>query len=158
MLTPYHIGPGLFFAKYFNFFAIMIGSIILDLEPFYNLFIKKSHPFHGPFHSFLGGILGAIATVLLILPFRKKIKKWSDQYLRQSFNISFLFFSALLGTWLHILFDSFINTDMLPFWPLKGNPFLGLASINITYSVAGIMAILGVVILIISSPSRGKNS
>ncbi len=156
MLTPYHLGPGLFFSKYFNFFAIMTGSVILDLEPFYNLFIKKSYPLHGPFHSFLGGVIGAIAVVFLIFPFRKRIKKWSDKYLKQSFNLSFLFLSALLGTWAHILFDSFINTDMQPFWPLKMNPFLNLISIRTTYILALSMAVLGSLVLVISSPSRGK--
>ncbi|MFW6283516.1 MAG: metal-dependent hydrolase [Minisyncoccales bacterium] len=158
MLTPYHLGPGLFFAKYFNFFAIMIGSVILDLEPFYNLFIKKSYPLHGFFHSFLGGVVGAIFTVLLILPFRKRLKKWSNKHLKQSFKLSFLFISAILGCWLHVLFDSFINTDVAPFWPLKSNPFLGLISFKLTYSIGIIMGIFGVLVLVISSLLRRETN
>lgn len=149
MLTPYHIGPGLFFVSYFNFFTVIIGSVILDLEPFYHLFIKPSYPLHGPFHSFLGGIIGAIVTVLLILPFRRKLKKWSDKYLKQSFNSSSLFIGALTGCWLHILFDSFINIDMQPFWPLEGNPFLNIISIDLTYNVAIVMTIVGTMLIIL---------
>lgn len=158
MITPYHIGPGLFFAKYFNFFAIIIGSVILDLEPFYNLFIRKIYPSHSFFHSFIGGIFGAIIVVFLILPFRARIKKWSDIYMKQSFQVKFLFLSALLGCWLHVLFDSFINTSMKPFWPLSGNPFLGLISIELTYNLALIMAAGGIFNLILSSPLKGKNN
>jgi len=158
MLTPFHLGPGLILTKYFNFFGVMIGSIILDLEPFYNLFIKKSYPLHGTFHSFLGGILGAFFTVLLILPFKSKLKKWSSKYLEQNFTIKALFSSALLGVWAHILFDSFINIDMAPFWPLKGNPYLGLISLKATYSIALLMGVVGALVLVISSPSRGKEN
>jgi membrane-bound metal-dependent hydrolase YbcI (DUF457 family) len=73
---------------------------------------------HGFSHSFLGAILFAIAIGCLgYFIFKKGIA------------LKFAVFSALVGTFFHVVFDSFVYSDIRPFYPLEWNPFLGFLSL-----------------------------
>ncbi|MFW9990322.1 MAG: hypothetical protein ACFFC3_16900, partial [Candidatus Odinarchaeota archaeon] len=59
--TPYHLGPGLFigllFLSFIDFPTFLIASVIVDIEPFFVLYFNLDYPYHGFFHSFLGGTI-----------------------------------------------------------------------------------------------------
>lgn len=130
-LTLFHLGPGLFLGvlafKFFNIWAIALGSIIADIEPLILLIILKCYhcPHHGFFHSFLGSILGSLILALFLWKFKEKLDKaFLKLKIKQSFSFRVLFFSSLTGWLIHILFDSLTHFDVFPFWPIKINPFL----------------------------------
>ncbi|SNQ62073.1 metal-dependent hydrolase [Candidatus Methanoperedens nitratireducens] len=112
--TPYHLGPGsligLSLFRIFDFPALLIASVIIDIEPFSVLLFNLNYPLHGFFHSFPGGsiVAGFIAATVYFL--KNEIKKSMV---------------PLFGVYSHILLDSPLYTDIKPFYPLMINPFYG---------------------------------
>lgn len=151
-LTPFHLGPGLFFGmlsfRFLDLTAFLLGSIILDIEPFYAFVSGKLNQPHHQFTSFLGGILGAIVVLIIVVIFKKQIIKWLDKVrlAQNSSNLS-IFFGGLFGCWIHVIFDSFMHYDVSPFWPLKLNPFLNLISIPQNYFLCSALGIIGLGLL-----------
>ena len=132
-LTPFHLGPGLFLGsltlRFFNLWAILLGSIVMDIEPLVLLIIKKCYqcPHHWFFHSILGAIFGSLILAAILWRFREKLDKISLKYkIRQSFSFLVLFSSSLVAWLIHIFFDSLTHFDVFPLWPSHFNPiFIG---------------------------------
>lgn len=153
-LTPFHLGPGLFFGmlsfRFLDLTAFLLGSIVLDVEPFFALITGNLGQPHHYFTSFLGGILGAIVVLIIVVIFKKQIIKWLDKVrlAQNSSNLS-IFFGGLFGCWIHVIFDSLMHYDVSPFWPSHFNPFLNLISIPQNYFLCSILGIAGLILLII---------
>jgi len=143
-LTPFHLGPGLFFgmlsSRFLDLSAFLLGSVILDIEPLIAFLSGNFENPHHHFTSFLGGILGAVIVWLIIKIFRKKKTGLS--------NLS-IFLGGLVGCWIHVIFDALMHYDVLPFWPLKINPFLNLISISQNYLICLILGTVGLILLAI---------
>ncbi|MFX1378009.1 MAG: hypothetical protein ACFFA4_02860 [Promethearchaeota archaeon] len=132
-LTPYHLGPGLFFGLVFLSFldlpTFLIASVIVDIEPILVLYYHLELPLHGFFHSLIGGtIIGVVLTGIMIL--LRKIFNPVMSFLKLEQDRSFIkiLLASLTGIYIHILFDSVIYTDIKPLYPLNFNPFLGFTS------------------------------
>lgn len=153
-LTPFHFGPGLFFGmltfRFLDLTAFLLGSIILDIEPFYAFVSGKLDQPHHQFTSFLGGILGAIVVLIIVNIFKGQIGKLLGRanLSQQSSNLS-IFFGGLAGCWIHIIFDSFMHYDVFPFWPSHFNPFLNLISIPQNYFLCSVLGIIGLGLLLL---------
>jgi uncharacterized membrane protein YeaQ/YmgE (transglycosylase-associated protein family) len=151
-LTPFHLGPGLFFGmltfRFFDLTAFLLGSVILDTEPFFALLSGKLNQPHHYFTSFLGGVLGAVLVLIILSIFKGKIKKWLDRiHLAQASSNLSIFGGALAGCWIHVIFDSFMHYDVSPFWPASFNPFLNLISISQNYFLCLALGIIGLGLL-----------
>lgn len=156
-LTPFHLGPGLLFGaftlRFFNLWALLLGSIVIDIEP--TIFLSRNIlqdcsgcPDHGFFHSILGAILGSLILATILWRFRAKIDKISLKYkIRQSFSFPVLFFSSLTAWLIHIFFDSLTHFDVFPFWPLKYQ--LTLIGPEIYWPLNLILLISGIIGLIL---------
>lgn len=147
-LTPFHLGPGLFFGmlsfRFLDLSAFLLGSIILDIEPFFAFVSGKLDQPHHHFTSFLGGILGAVLALIILSIFKGQIKKWLDKiHLAQDSSNLSIFFGALAGCWTHVIFDSFMHYDVSPFWPSNFNPFLNLISISQNYFLCLVLGTIG---------------
>jgi len=130
-LTPFHLGPGLLLGaltlKFLNFWAILFGSVIMDIEPLILIMLKKCYycSHHGFFHSILGAISGSLILSLILWVFREKLNEISLKFkISQNFSFKNLFFSSSLAWLVHIFFDSLTNFDVYPLWPSKYNPIL----------------------------------
>jgi len=131
-LTPFHLGPGLFLGaltvRFFNFWAILLGSIVMDFEPAVSLLSGKCYqcPHHGLFHSILGAVLGSLILSLFLWKFKKNLNQISLKWIgvQQSFSFPVLFFSSLLSWIIHIFFDSLTHSDVFPLLPSRYNPIL----------------------------------
>ena len=145
-LTPFHLGPGLFFGmlsfRFIDLTAFLLGSVVLDIEPFFALITGNIRQPHHFFTCFLGGILGAIIVLTILNVFK------SLRFPRHSSNLR-IFFSGLIGCWIHIIFDSFMHYDVSPFWPFDFNPFLNLISISQNYFLCIILGVIGLGLLMI---------
>jgi len=131
MFTPSHLGLGIFLGaltlNFFNFWAVLLGSFVADLEPIFLVISRHCYkcPHHGFLHSILGAILGSLILALVLWLIRDKLNKLSLKIkIRQSFSFGNLFFSSLFGWVLHVFFDSFTHNDVFLFWPLQENPLL----------------------------------
>lgn len=156
-LTPFHLGPGLFFGiltfRFFDLLAFLIGSVFLDIEPalviLYNFnYPYLSYPHHGILHSFLAGLITAFLIALILNNYKERIRNYLAKFnLNQRSSFLSIFLGGLLGHWIHIIFDSFMHYDVMPFWPLKANPFLNLISLPQNYFLCSILGIIGLGLL-----------
>jgi hypothetical protein len=144
-LTPFHLGPALFFGLLFFRFihlpAFLIASVIPDLEPFLVLFLGLNYPLHGFFHSFLGGSVLAFSLSLVMIAADKKFQKITSYFkLGQKYSRKGILLASFSGIYLHILLDSPLYTDIRPLFPLTVNPFYG-SSMFIGFEVYGFCVI-----------------
>ncbi|MFH1750595.1 MAG: metal-dependent hydrolase [Candidatus Micrarchaeota archaeon] len=144
-LTPFHWGIaflGLIFRKSAYIPALLISSVLIDLEPFYYLFIAKGSPIlHGFFHTYLGATLVAMVVAFLLV----KIRKQTDGLManlkvpQSDVPNRRIYLSTLFAAYSHIFLDSFLYKDMQPYWPLTiANPFLGIVNGDVVYLAAGL--------------------
>ena len=146
--TPFHLGPGFMICLALGSGAcgaVLAGSVVPDIEPGLVMLLDLDARLHGPLHSLTSGlILGPVAgvlgsqlcTYLCGLP---------DRYR----------YSAILGIigWiLHVILDSFLYTDIQPFWPFSTwNPLLnalGDYTFLMLYSATGLTTIIGLLIIL----------
>jgi len=147
--TPFHLGPsswiGLVLFKVFDFSALLISSVIVDVEPFCVFFFNIDYPLHGFFHSFLGGSILAVLTAIILYSLRDKIKKVMIVFkLSQDSSFKKILWTSFFGVYFHILLDSFLYRDVKPFYPLESNPFLGLFSSQQIYFFCGLSFLVGI--------------
>ena len=160
-LTPFHLGPGLFFGmisfRFLDLTAFLLGSVVLDIEPFFALITGNIKEPHHYFTSFLAGILGAIIVLIIVVIFKKHINKLlSKIHLPQTSTTLSIFLGALAGCWIHVIFDSFMHYDVSPFWPSHFNPFLHLISNSENYFLCSIFGIIGLGLLFFKIKKYGK--
>ncbi len=149
--TPYHLGPGsligLSMFKIFDFPALLIASVIIDIEPFSVLLFNLNYPLHGFLHSFLGGsmVAGFIAAAVYFL--KNDIKKLMVLFkLAQDSSFKKILWTSLFGVYFHILLDSPLYTDIKPLYPLTINPFYGLFSPEHIYLFSGLSFFIAILI------------
>jgi membrane-bound metal-dependent hydrolase YbcI (DUF457 family) len=130
--TPFHLGPGLLigliFFPYLFLPSILLGSVIVDLEPlaFLLLDLPVLHLF---FHTFLGATIVALIMSVVVFFLRGVFEKLMVFFLLPQIGSPLnVAMAALIGAYSHIILDAFLYPEMQPFWPLLGNPFLGLVS------------------------------
>ena len=132
-LTPLHLGPGLllgaFTLRFFNLWALLLGRVVMDVEPLVLLIINPCYscPHHWFFHSILGAIFGSLILAAILYKFREKLNQISLKFrISQPFSFKILFFSSLVAWLIHIFFDSLTHFDVFPLWPSHFNPiFIG---------------------------------
>lgn len=136
--TPFHWGPsswvGLLLFRFINFGAFLVASVIIDVEPFCVLVFNLHYPLHGFLHSFLGGTIAAVLFSMVAYrsqPLTNRVLK--PFRLAQDSTYGVILFSCLLGVYFHIFLDSFLYTDIRPFFPLSVNPFYGWVSLPLMY-------------------------
>ncbi|MCX8153317.1 MAG: hypothetical protein N3E52_02670 [Candidatus Bathyarchaeota archaeon] len=136
--TPFHLGPALFFgfllSAVFDLPTFLIASVLPDIEPFaVSFFGIHGYPFHGFFHSYIG------ATILsLVLAFDTCFLKGFFGKVMMAFRIQQhsslkkIIFTIINGLF-HVFLDSFLYSEMMPFYPLQGNVFSAYGSSAVIY-------------------------
>jgi len=153
-LTPLHPGPALLlgglFPRFFNLWALLLGSVVMDVEPVFGIIIRGVS-YHGPLHTIiLGAILGSLIIAVILRRFRQKLNQISLKFkIEQSFSFPVLFFSSLVAWLIHIFFDNLTHFDVFPFWPSHFKPFyIGpeiywpLNLIFLTFGIIGLILII----------------
>jgi hypothetical protein len=146
--TPYHFGPALFIGvllfPFVDLTTIMIASVILDIEPLAVILFHLSMPLHAFFHTYLGATLVACVLSVLIYPFRKYLNGIVSFFgLKQESSWRHIISASFIGTYSHVLLDSFLYPEMNPFFPLLGNPFLGLLGFGFVYNLCVVLGLVG---------------
>ncbi len=146
--TPYHFGPafllGILLFPFIDLTTIMIASVIIDLEPLTVIFLNLPIPLHGFFHSYLGASITALVLSVFVYPFRKYLNKIVSLFgLHQSSSFRHIIAASLIGTYSHVLLDSFLYIEMNPFFPILGNPFTGIFLDGAVYTFCVIAGLVG---------------
>ena len=135
--------------SYVDFASIMISSVIVDVEPLCVVTFRLHAPLHGFFHTYLGGTILAVLTAVGVCFLRGWLNKILAKFnVQQKSSFVRILYTSFLGVYFHILLDSFLYGEMLPFYPLTGNPFLGVATSAAVYGLCIISFFLGLALLI----------
>ncbi len=145
-LSPFHFGPALFFGlllfSFIHLPAFLIANVVVDFEPFLVLLLRLDYPVHGFFHSFLGGSIIAVILSLVMLKIDEKVQKIMRFFrLEQKHHQKSIWLASFFGIYLHILLDSFLYSDIRPFFPLNINPFYNNNSMLAGFEVYGLCVI-----------------
>ena len=146
--TPYHFGPalliGVLLFPFIDFTTIVVASVILDLEPLAVIFLNLPGPLHAFFHTYLGATIVAIALSVCIYPFRKYLNEFVSLFgLKQESSFRHILPAGFIGTYSHVLLDSFLYVEINPFFPLLGNPFVGFLAFGFVYNLCLALGIIG---------------
>jgi len=150
--TPFHIGPALFLGiplrKHIHAPTFILANVILDVEPLLVLVSGVSYPLHGYLHTFIIGVgVGVVFALAMVTLERigRPIYKTLMLEGEATFKKRHFLVAGVLGTTLHILFDSPLYFDIRPFYPLAANPLYGSVSSSEIYYVTVVMGILGMI-------------
>ena len=155
-LTPFHwsiLFIGFLFFNTFSIPALLLSSIVMDIEPFYYLFISPnpSGELHGFFHTYIGATILAIVIAFVLIRWRKQVDRLLTMLRidQKKFSNKEIYISSFIGAYSHILFDSFMHVDVKPLWPITTNPFLGMISVGDIYFITtmGLVFTISVYIL-----------
>ncbi len=152
--TPYHLGPalllGVVFFPFVDIIALLVGSIILDIEPLIILMTGTGLPLHGISHTYLVATIVALLTTGIIWVLRGPLYEILSIFrINQEPSVKRIGLSSIFGTYSHVLMDSFLYPEMNPFFPILGNPFLGLVSAAIIYQFCLYCGIVGLFVYLI---------
>ncbi len=151
--TPYHLGFGVFTYSLIMFLdpvALLLGTILIDIEPFFILVLGLNLPLHGILHSFLGVII-LIFPVSFISQFMHRF--FLGNFFKRSYSWKISFFSSFIGLFSHLVFDSFLYPEIMFFYPFstKEAIFYGIMSYQTASSILSYFFLVGVIILALRS-------
>ncbi len=134
-LTPFHLGPAMLFGlllfSYIDFPTFIIANVILDIEPLLNLYFNIGNNMHGFFHSFIGASIIALIISPIMFYLRKPMKKLLESFgLKQKTSFKKILLASLFGVYLHVFLDSFLYSDIKPFFPSAYNPIYDMLPYN----------------------------
>ena len=151
--TPFHFGPTLMLGlllRRISLPAILIGSVIADGEGFSVLFLGLDYPLHGYAHTFLGASIIAILLIIVLYLLRSPMEKVMD-FVRLPQQVTWpgLAIGSFIGTFSHVILDSFLYTDIKPFYPSNYNPFYAFISSPFVYKTCTLLFVGGIIIYVI---------
>ncbi len=153
--TPFHLGPllviGLLLRNRLHAPTLLIGSIILDVEPLLVLVYGLPYPLHGYAHTLIASLAIGLATGYILYKLERFLRiLWLPLKLetRNQLSLKTYLVAGALGTVSHILLDTPLYSDIKPFYPFGVNPLynpgltiliyqscLLLGSIGLTYYI-----------------------
>lgn len=122
--TPYHFGPGgLLHAlapRRVSFLAFCAANVLIDIEPGWYM-LTDDPPLHRFFHTVVGAVPVALATVLLYLALRRLAQhvRLPDTFGWQGLSTAPVIVGAVLGSGTHIALDSIMHADIRPLSPFS---------------------------------------
>lgn len=150
-LTPFHLGLTILVFSLFlslDIFALVFGSVIMDIEGIGYYFLSVYPEPHGAMHSLLGAMFVGVFAAVLALGTRAVLSKNFD-FVKKKKDSAIILVSGLLGAYMHILLDSIHHSDQNLVWPFAWwNPFLGLTSEFNVYLFSVIALLLGAFVFI----------
>lgn len=134
--TPFHLGPGALFkaigGRHFSFMVFGGSQVLMDIEPLVGL-IQNKPILHGYTHTLAGALLIGVLAALVGKPVSAYVLRLlAIPHCPLTWGASFA--GAMLGTYSHIVLDSFMHSDINPWWPVaQGNGLLMLVPIGLLH-------------------------
>lgn len=160
-ITPLHMGPGLLIKSVFRgaFSLTVFGwsQILMDLQPLVVLITGEGR-LHGITHTWLGAaVIGAVAaaTGKPLASLGLRVIRL-ERYLPIRWPTAVA--TAFVGTFSHVLLDSFIYDDMTPLQPFSNaSPLLDMASMDAVLAFCVIAGGVGAAAWFLVSGRRGAS-
>jgi len=123
--TLLHLGPGLaiglFFKKKVNLVAILLSSILIDIELAHSLLIT-GEMIHGALHTLIGATALGLIIAIPVYIFRDHLGGINDLVgLDRDYSLKAIVTGSLLGAWIHVLLDGLFYERGLPIWINMGS-------------------------------------
>ncbi len=134
-----------------SFLAFATANVLVDIEPAYFM-LTGQHPLHRFFHTYLGALLAAAATVALFAAFLRAAKAFRlpDPFQWQSLRLGPVALGAVLGTASHVLLDSVMHADLRPLAPFsQANPLYRALPLDDLHRLCLLAAAAAIVVLVI---------
>ncbi len=146
--TPLHLGPalliGVVLRRRLDVFAILVGSVVLDIEPFLVLCLGLSAPLHGLCHTYLAALLLSPPLSAVLYHLRDLFKPLLHPLgLSQQSSFRSVIISSMIGLFSHVTLDATLYAEMVPFYPFFGNPLLGVVNYTTVYEFCIVTGIFG---------------
>jgi hypothetical protein len=156
-VTPLHFGPGLLIKamipRHFSWCAFATANVLIDIEPA-AYWVIEGEPAHRFFHTYIGAsMMGVLAAVLTLLLLPGWLRWWNRQlsptqakWLGVEIDVTLFAVccGALLGAWSHVLLDSIMHHDVVPFLPIAlCNALVGVMSISDLYLACLVLGCIG---------------
>jgi membrane-bound metal-dependent hydrolase YbcI (DUF457 family) len=107
--------------------TFVIANVVLDVEPLLVILLGLPQPLHGPFHSLTLSIPVALILAVLVHGFRRFTRPiMVARMLPQDPGFRDILKTSVIGVWTHVILDALLYPEMRLFYPLTGNPLLGL--------------------------------
>lgn len=170
--TPFHMGPALAIKagadRHFSLLAFGFAQVAMDIEPLVGI-IRGSAVLHGVSHTYLGAlVIGLLASLLtyfigppIIRFYNRKVIGSGDAWLicPEHIPTGIIAVSAFIGTFSHVLLDSFMHDDMQPFWPLStSNSLLWFVPWQQVYQACFWLGVSGAIAWVIVRYLRGRQN
>lgn len=141
--TPYHFGPALvmkgLLKNRFCIITFALSQVVIDIESLFYL-LQNDWPIHRFFHTYIGATLAIIISIILSKPLLK--------ILRLTATWRAIIIAGLFGGYSHIILDSIMHRDIIPFSPfLESNGLLGIISTTALHNVCIYSGAVGLVII-----------
>lgn len=158
--TPFHWSVLILGFLFFNLLylpALLISSVLMDVEPLYNLIYLVIHPseqiiLHGFFHTYLGATIVALIVGFVVSKKKQEFDKLMQLFkIKQETSEKKFYLSSFVGAYSHIFMDSFMHADMKPLWPIESNPFLGMVGVVEVYFFNMLLIGLGIVLYLLKT-------
>lgn len=145
--TPLHMGPGLaikaVMQRKFSLLVFGWSQVVIDLQPLVAMTTGRVE-LHGISHTLLGATLIGLLCGLS----GKPLGEWGLRLLREPRHLPLRWQvalgSAFIGTYSHVLIDSVMHADVLPFYPFSlASPLHAILSINALHLLCLATALAG---------------
>lgn len=149
-LTPFHLGPALLLGvslrRRLDLPTLLAGSVLVDVRAALVVFGPLDPPVHGILTTFAGGTVVAVALGAAIAALPGRVQEALDRgRLGRTGSTGPIVAGALAGVYSHVVLDALLYTDVEPFYPLAGNPFL-VGDFALVYGGCVVAGLLGVAI------------
>jgi hypothetical protein len=158
--TPFHIGLSAWLALSLRGkidpVVFVLSNVFIDIEPMLIGLYWPGLWAHGYLHTFLAGLPVGV-VIGIICYFGRGVFERLKPLLRLQYEISFknMLFSAVLGTWFHIILDALVDPDIHPFFPMKANPFFGFIPLSLARWLYA-LCIVPAALLFIKNYKKGR--
>ena len=165
--TPFHFGPSACVAlplnRYIDLPVFLLANVAVDIEPLLVMMFNLSYPLHGYAHTLVGAALVGLAWGGIAYGLRGLLTVLMTKglHLAYSPSRSRMLMSGVLGAWFHVALDAPLYTDIRPFWPLSGNPLLGMIESDAMYAICAysfIPAVLFYLVIVYVRNGRRRSS
>lgn len=126
--TPYHFGPALLIGvalwSWLHWPTLIAASLIVDVEPILAFTVLVSYPLHGYFHTFLASLVGGLLVGLFMYFIDRSFKRIYRglALVEKDLGLKGYLVAGVIGWFVHVLYDAPLYYEMMPFYPLEGNP------------------------------------
>lgn len=161
--TPFHFGPGAAIhavaPNHVSFLSYCASNVLIDVEPLYFM-LTQQYPMHRFLHTYIGASLIICATVALFVSARWFASRhWLPNLFKwRELGLLPVALGALVGSYSHIVLDSFMHRDITPFSPFSdANPLLHAMSLSTLHWGSVAAGLFGVCLLAARHLPRGNN-